>query len=348
MSDENGQATVVKKQKTFNDLLKQMEPELRRAMPKHMDPGRLVRIVLTLMKQNPKLRLCTNQSITGAIFMCASLGLEPIGGQAFFVPFKNKKGVLECQFIVGYKGYITLFYRHESSLSITMNMKKEGDIFDYRFGTDAYLNHVPKGTGTGKATHFYSLAKLANGEVTFDVMTLEECLAHARKHSKAWDAQKKRFYPGSSWADSPESMCMKTVMLRHAKGLPLSYEMHRAIEADESVRHYKPGAEDFIELPDTAWENGDSEETESEPELKKEPPKQKKKKDESFGGKVTDEMRIELHEEMKAHFGSEEAVKKFISDITSGRLHSTSGMTAIDFYGIKEAFEAEIKGKENA
>lgn len=330
---------------TFNELLRKMEPELRRAMPKHMEPGRLIRIVLTLMKQSPKLKLCTPQSITGAIFMCASLGLEPVGGQAFFVPFKNKKGILECQFIVGYKGYITLFYRHESSLSITMQMVREGDIFDYRFGTDAYLNHIPK--GKGKATHFYSIARLENGAVTFDVMTYDECLEHARKYSKSWDSENKQFYSGSSWADSTESMCMKTVMLRHAKGLPLSYEIHRAIEADESVRNYRPGTEDFIELPDSAWSNGDGGEAGPEKELKNEPPKKKEKtKEKPAAGKLTDDMKHELWQQIKDHFGGDEEAERWLVSITLNEITSTSQIqNMLEFVGIQNALEQEKEKK---
>src|SRR5699024_11603990 len=48
-----------------------------------------------------------------ALMNAAQLGLEPNTplGQAYLIPYNNK-GVLECQFQIGYKGLIELGYRN--------------------------------------------------------------------------------------------------------------------------------------------------------------------------------------------------------------------------------------------
>ena len=105
--------------KTLNDLFNDMMPAIKQAIPKHMTPERLLRIATTSIRQNPKLKVCTAQSLLGAVMQCAQLGLEPsVLGHAYLVPYKNKKkdGTREwwedeCQFQIGYKGLIELARR---------------------------------------------------------------------------------------------------------------------------------------------------------------------------------------------------------------------------------------------
>ncbi|NKV63713.1 hypothetical protein GS924_06770 [Rhodococcus hoagii] len=54
-----------------------MKPELQRALPKHMDPDRMARIALTVLRQTPKLNECKPESFLGALMTAAQVGLEP-------------------------------------------------------------------------------------------------------------------------------------------------------------------------------------------------------------------------------------------------------------------------------
>ena len=99
--------------------------KLAEVLPKHMDKERLFRIALSTIKQNPRLSQCTPVSFLGALFSSLSIGLEPVNGKAYIIPYNNSKNingqwvkVMEAQFQIGYQGLIELFYRHQKSISL--------------------------------------------------------------------------------------------------------------------------------------------------------------------------------------------------------------------------------------
>lgn len=102
------------KSMSIADLIRAMEPEIRKALPSVVTPERFTRMALSALNNNPKLQECTQMSFLAALMNAAQLGLEPNTslGQAYLIPYKNK-GVLECQFQIGYKGMIDLVYRNE-------------------------------------------------------------------------------------------------------------------------------------------------------------------------------------------------------------------------------------------
>ena len=95
------------------DMIKAMEPEIKKALPDIMTPERFTRMALSALNTTPKLIECTPMSFLAALMNAAQLGLEPNTplGQAYLIPYKNK-GVMECQFQIGYKGLIDLSYRN--------------------------------------------------------------------------------------------------------------------------------------------------------------------------------------------------------------------------------------------
>jgi len=110
--------------KTIQDLLKRMEPQIRKALPKHLEPERLARIALTEIRKNPKLLECSRESLLGAVMTAAQLGLEPgVLGHAYLIPYwNNKTKSYEVQFQIGYKGLLDLVrrsgYLHIRSLRV--------------------------------------------------------------------------------------------------------------------------------------------------------------------------------------------------------------------------------------
>lgn len=259
---------------TLRDLVRKSATELGKALPAHLKPERVVRIALTQITLNPELAKCTPASFMGSLFALAQLGLEPIGGRAYLLPFNNKRNIngewktyKECQAIIGYKGYIDLFYRHESALAIDMQTVYEKDDFSYEYGTNSYLKHRPTMKDRGEVIGYYAVAKLKGGAHAFRYMTKEECLEHGKAHSKTYNSKEGKFSDYSPWTNEPDAMCMKTVLLQLAKLLPISIEIQKAISVDETSRDYREGIKDAFDMPET---------TNWQPEVKQEniePPK---------------------------------------------------------------------------
>jgi len=259
------------KPKTLQSMIQDSIKELGRALPEGMRPERLARIALTAIRLNPELTRCTPESFLGSLFVLAQMGLEPIAGRSYLLPYNNKRKVgndwvqvKEVQAVIGYKGYVELFYRHESALSVDMQTVHENDDFSYQYGTDSFLHHKPALKDRGNVIGFYAVAKMKGGASIFRFMSKDDALDHGKKHSKTWDGNK--FSDYSPWKKEPDAMCMKTVLLQLAKLLPLSVELQRAIEVDESSRDFRKGIEDAMDLPVTTnWQ--DSTETQAEAKL---------------------------------------------------------------------------------
>ena len=148
---KNAVAAQEKKTLTIQDLVEASSKELGRALPVHMRPERIVRIALTTLRVNPKLYQCDQQSFLGALFQCAQLGLEPnIEGQAYIIPYLVSVKIdgqwqkkLVAQFQIGYKGFVELFWRHQSSMSLTMETIHKNDHFSCDLGANELSHKLP-------------------------------------------------------------------------------------------------------------------------------------------------------------------------------------------------------------
>ena len=138
------QPVKLTKNMTIVDMVKVLEPEIRRALPALLTPERFTRMALSAINNTPELADCTPMSFIGALMNAAQLGLEPNTplGQAYLIPYKNK-GVLECQFQLGYKGLIDLAYRTGQIQVIQAQAVREFDYFEYQYGLDSRLVHRP-------------------------------------------------------------------------------------------------------------------------------------------------------------------------------------------------------------
>jgi len=261
-TDVAGAISKATDQKSLEALIRGASKDFAQTLPAFMSPERLVGIALTSIRLNPELLKCTPESFMGSLFVLAQLGLEPIAGRAYLLPFKNRRKVgenwvviPEVQALIGYKGLAELFYRHASTLSIEMQTVHEKDQFDYNYGTDSFIKHKPVLGDRGPAVGYYAIAKMKSGGCVFRFMSKVECIEHGKKHSKTYDKDKNAFYPSSPWAKDPDAMCMKTVLIQLAKLLPLSVEMQRAISIDETSREYRKGIDNALDLPvTTTWE----------------------------------------------------------------------------------------------
>lgn len=217
-----------KKDNSMVGLIRRMEPQIRKALPSVITPERFTRIVLTALSSNPKLQACTVPSLLGAMMQAAQLGVEPNTplGQAYLIPYG---GV--CQFQLGYKGLIDLAYRSGEVSSIQAHEVHENDTFEYEYGLEPKLRHVPAQTDRGPVTFYYAVLKLKNGGVGFEVMSRDDVETFARKKSKA--------YNNGPWKTDFDEMAKKTVLKKVLKYAPLKTEFARAVASDESVKTMK-------------------------------------------------------------------------------------------------------------
>lgn len=268
------------KPESLKDLIEFNAKELGRALPEHMRPERVVRIALTCVRLNPELATCTPLSFIGALFTSAQLGIEPIAGRAWLLPFKNSRKkpdgswhtVKECQFVLGYKGVVDLFYRHEKTINLAWGIRRAKDMWTMELGTNARLTHVPVEGDRGPVVGYWAMAHLINGGMPFHYMTREECLEHGKKHSKTFDKKSGSFYESSPWVKDEEAMCLKTVLTQGAKLWPISVELQRALDADETARDFRPGVDNMLDIPSTADWNATEQEAKgkTDAELQKE------------------------------------------------------------------------------
>ncbi|EPM5566731.1 MULTISPECIES: recombination protein RecT [Providencia] len=230
------QGTEVK-EKTKDQMLVElinkpsMKAQLAAALPRHMTPDRMIRIVTTEIRKTPALATCDMQSFVGAVVQCSQLGLEPGNalGHAYLLPFgngKSKSGQSNVQLIIGYRGMIDLARRSGQIVSISARTVRQGDNFHFEYGLNENLTHVPGENEDSPITHVYAVARLKDGGVQFEVMTYNQ-IEKVRASSKAGQ--------NGPWVSHWEEMAKKTVIRRLFKYLPVSIEMQKAVILDEKA-----------------------------------------------------------------------------------------------------------------
>ena len=234
-------AQISQKPKKMQDYIKKMQGEIAKALPSVLTPERFTRITLSALSTNAKLAETTPQSFLGAMMTAAQLGLEPNTplGQAYLIPYRNH-GVLECQFQLGYKGLIDLAYRSGEVSTIQAHVVYENDEFEYELGLEPKLRHVPAKSDRGDPVFFYAVFRTKDGGYGFDVMSVDDVRAHAKKYSKA--------YSNGPWQTNFEEMAKKTVLKRVLKYAPLKTDFVRGLSADETIKTQI--SEDMFSVPD--------------------------------------------------------------------------------------------------
>ena len=216
---------------TMQQYIKQMEGEIKKALPSVITPERFTRIVLSALSTNPTLAETTPQSFLGAMMTAAQLGLEPNTplGQAYLIPFWNGKNrCSECQFQLGYKGLIDLAYRSGDVSVIQAQVVYEHDDFSYSFGLNPELKHVPAKSDRGDPIAVYAMFRTKDDGYGFEVMSMDDIRTHAKKFSKA--------YGSGPWQTNFEEMAKKTVLKRVLKYAPLKSDFVRGMAQDETIK----------------------------------------------------------------------------------------------------------------
>jgi recombination protein RecT len=253
MAEGQNLPAVKSKITTIREAFEKNKGAIQMALPKHMDVGRMLRILNTACLTTPKLLDCDVRTLVRAGIQCAQLGLEPdnLLGQAYLIPFYNtKKGGYDVQVIAGYKGLLLLARRSGQVSDIVAHIVYDKEPFTLEYGTDEKVTHTPlppSKRGDAKVG-VYSKAIFKDGtiKVTWlwadDVLRIRESSKTLYKMDYSSKPVKpvidkdgnKVLNPESLWVKNEDDMWIKTAIRYQAKFLPLSPEYQKAAAIDEA------------------------------------------------------------------------------------------------------------------
>ena len=224
------------------------------ALPKHIDPDRFMRIVVTSVNQNPGLLDCDRQSVLAACMTAAQLGLVTDGvlGEAYLVTrFANGRKVASLQ--IGYRGLVKLARQAGDIDTFEADVIYNTDNVTWtlgdlgRFAIERDWTREP-----GEVVGAYALARFKGGGVQRAIMRMDE-IAKARDSSDGYKAFKAGKIKSTPWSTHPEEMAKKTAIRKLSKMLNLSTDradtLRRAVAVDEAADY-------GTALPGTPLEEG--------------------------------------------------------------------------------------------
>jgi recombination protein RecT len=197
---------------------------IQNALPEHINPQKMARVVITAVTRTPKLLECNPMTVMNAVIEASQLGLMPdsVLGHGYLVPYKKT-----CVFIPGYKGMLDLARRSGELAWVQARIVYENDDFKYEYGMEPTLTHTPAralGKEPGKFKAAYGIAKYKTGEFHFEVMHQDE-IEKIRQRSRAGN--------DGPWVTDYDEMARKTVIRRLCKFLPMNPEYQNLVARDE-------------------------------------------------------------------------------------------------------------------
>ena len=218
-----------KQPKSFPELLERMKPEIARALPKHMNADRMMRIALTEFRKAPKLGECDLHTVFGAIITLSQLGLEPgVLGQSYLIPYKKT-----CQGIPGWQGYADLVARGGRA-SVWTGAVYRGDSFDYELGDRPFVKHKPDESGKVQKvedlTHLYAVGRIKGAEwPVIEVWSVPKVIAHRDRFNKVGSMH----YSYQHFEMYGRKVCLLQVI----KYMPKSVEVQQAFDLDQAAEN---------------------------------------------------------------------------------------------------------------
>lgn len=213
--------TALAPREALKHELDRFAPSYEKMLPKGYRPDRLITGAMLAVTKNPDLLKCTPVSVATALGQVAQLGLD-VGITAHLVPYGQS-----CTFVADYKGYIELMVK-AGARKVEAHVVREGDLFEFAYGTEPYLRHQPSGSKGARITHAYAIVWHRRGDTQFEVMTVEEVEA-IRAKSKSW-----------ARGDLLDWYARKTIIRRVAKYVPKNPALE-ALLAAESGELPPPG-----------------------------------------------------------------------------------------------------------
>lgn len=238
MTQENGNAAVnalVETSTNVRQMLERIAPQLEAVLPKHITADKIIRIVVNCCSINPKLMLCTQQSLLRAVLQSAILGLQPgvpVLSEAYLIPYRNSYQaadgswykLMEANFQPGYKGMEKLVYNTGMVDWLEPQIVREKDKFHYELGLNPDLTHTPSGEeDRGDIVNAYCIAHPADPTMPKKFWVINKGdIARIKKSAKNLENKE------SPWNVHEDQMWLKSVIIQFAKRLP------RAIERQEA------------------------------------------------------------------------------------------------------------------
>lgn len=183
--------------------------------------------LLIVSKNSTKLSRADPASVLSSAMIAATLDLsiDPNLGQAAIVPYNNA-----AQLQIGYKGFIQLAQRSGQFRSITDTVVPCGVLVSYNPLTEE-LELDWDAEKEGKPDGYVFYFKLLNGFTKQVYWPYDRAFKHGKRYSVAFKQDK-----DTPWKTNFDAMALKTVIkLTLNKYAPLSIEMSKAIEADQSA-----------------------------------------------------------------------------------------------------------------
>lgn len=116
------------------------------------------------------------------------------------------------------------------------------------------MKHIPAKSERGNPTAVYAMFRTKDGGYGFEVMSMEDVRAHAKKFSKA--------YTSGPWQTNFEEMAKKTVLKKVLKYAPLKSDFVRGIAQDETIKTEL--SEDMYSVPGVVIDAEDVDYTDAE------------------------------------------------------------------------------------
>ena len=245
------------------------QPKIKKAiedsLPKWLSVDRFLRVIFTATMKNPKIIECTPESILQSVISCSQLGLEPILGRAYLIPYKNSKlignrweKVLECQFQPGYQGLIDLARRTNTIRDVYALNVFENDDFDLTFGTDRKIHHRPwylnkDNKEPGEIIGVYAVWEMKDGTKHPEFMPISDVYKRRDKsqaYKYAMDNPNNKGAQDCPWITWPEEMIIKTVIKHSSKLVPASIDFMQAVALDEAADLGRSQIGMFSDTPD--------------------------------------------------------------------------------------------------
>jgi len=185
--------------------------------------------IIQITANNSYLSKADPISVYNSAMMAATLDL-PINqnlGFAWVVPYKNKSGVFEAQFQIGWRGIVQLALRTGQYKAINVI-----DVYENQFKSFNYLTEELDADfsvqGTGKIVGYACYLEMISGFQKTTYWTVEQAQSHGRKYSKTFN--------NGPWKTDFDAMAKKTVLKNTiSKWGILSIEMQTAIKVDQAI-----------------------------------------------------------------------------------------------------------------
>jgi recombination protein RecT len=214
------------KKEYIEKKIEDITPAVKNALPRHIDPERLMRIAVNALTTDSQLMKCKLDSFLRAVVQSAILGLEPNTplGEAYLIPYKGN-----VQLQPGYQGLMKLARNSGEIAGIEARVVYRDDEFDYELGLNPTLKHKQSTKeDRGDLVFAYCIIRFKDPDTVpyIEVMNGAD-INHVKKSSESAGSSY------SAWNKHRAMMWRKSVIKRALKYVPRSIELARALDLSD-------------------------------------------------------------------------------------------------------------------